>query len=656
MSAPHLLAISAPDYAIKSVTIFKSSKAEIVRHFKLNLKAGQTKLQVNALPSSIDTHSVRVSGLGSTRLHDVVCTVIREDYASHVSESIRLLSVKKADLESEKRMLEEQSHLLVNYAKTLTGEHMPPTQMSTFLETFMAQGRKNLRAVTEVSEKIILVNRQIEKEVEKHALQKGDALGEATIILGADDANTLDLKLTYIVSNVSWTPSYELHATSSSGKPSSSVALHYRARITQSTGEDWTGTAVTLSTLSTVSSSSFLSDNMGVPKLGSIRLVPKPLFSTTSAKSAFETKSAFQQQPRTSLFGPNRPSFTFGCGGLSFQTQQQQSQQQQPQPQTGLFGAAQTSLPTFPAFGAQPPAPAAPPPTAAFGASNLASEPFEEIHFPTDSNSIPEPESEVVATEPTTFVQETPVALSFKITGATTIPSDGIEHQVSVAVLDFETKCEVTNSSEYRLLAGLVSVILDDSYVSMTSINVDVAPTDTFSCTLGPDPATRLTYARTARTLPSPLSGSFLEAIRTTAHTTKVTLHNGHGWAIPEVIVRDAVPVPDSGATGGNKVKVVLRKPEGLAEAKDGEEVHLKTQSEGEAAGKAEDVGKGKDDIEKGKGVRVAWMKLVDGKGGEKEGKFEWRAPVRPGDKVILETVWEVNSPADSTWVENVQT
>jgi hypothetical protein len=79
------------------------------------------------------------------------------------------------------------------------------------------------------------------------------------------------------------------------------------------------------------------------------------------------------------------------------------------------------------------------------------------------------------------------------------------------------------------------------------------------------------------------------------------------------------------------RVKVILRKPEGLADAKDGEAVDLK-----------------KD------GLKVGWEKLVDGKGGEKEGRFEWSWKVDAGSQVKLEAEWEVKAPADIKWVESV--
>ena len=74
-----------------------------------------------------------------------------------------------------------------------------------------------------------------------------------------------------------------------------------------------------------------------------------------------------------------------------------------------------------------------------------------------------------------------------------------------------------------------------------------------------------------------------------------------------------------------------MRKPKGLADAKDGEIVDLK------------------DD-----GLKVTWEAMIDGKGGEKEGKYEWKWKVGSGAKVNLESEWEVKVPGDVAWVESM--
>jgi len=75
--------------------------------------------------------------------------------------------------------------------------------------------------------------------------------------------------------------------------------------------------------------------------------------------------------------------------------------------------------------------------------------------------------------------------------------------------------------------------------------------------------------------------------------------------------------------SGDQKIKVILRKPDGLADAKD-EVVNLKD------------------------GLKVMWSKGSDGLTGEKEGKFEWRSGnVAAGSKSVLLSEWEVKAPAE---------
>ena len=87
---------------------------------------------------------------GEIHLLDVVSVVntSKEYAADSPSELIRTLKVKKTALESEKRVREHEADLLVNYAKTLSAEHVSPDQLSDFLHNFVNSGRKNLEAVS----------------------------------------------------------------------------------------------------------------------------------------------------------------------------------------------------------------------------------------------------------------------------------------------------------------------------------------------------------------------------------------------------------------------------------------------------------------------------------------------------------------------------
>ena len=112
-------------------------------------------MEIRGLSSFIDTHSVRVSGLGSAaRLLDVACTIATSKSASYLPDSstevIRKLRVRKNTLERERTLRNNESRLLLAYAETLNGEHVNP-QMAAFLEGFMQQGKKIIQAVILIS-------------------------------------------------------------------------------------------------------------------------------------------------------------------------------------------------------------------------------------------------------------------------------------------------------------------------------------------------------------------------------------------------------------------------------------------------------------------------------------------------------------------------
>lgn len=147
---------------------------------------------------------------------------------------------------------------------------------------------------------------------------------------------------------------------------------------------------------------------------------------------------------------------------------------------------------------------------------------------------------------------------------------------------------------------------------------------DTFECTLGDDASTKVTYSRTSR-LHTSTGGSFAEVTTTTSHNTTITVHNKHNFPITDLVVRDVIPTCDD-----KRVKIILRKPVGLADAKDGRVI----------------------DVAGTDGLKVGWEAKVDGKGGEKEGKYEWKWQVESGAKVTFLSEWEIKAPGDTAWTE----
>lgn len=162
--------------------------------------------------------------------------------------------------------------------------------------------------------------------------------------------------------------------------------------------------------------------------------------------------------------------------------------------------------------------------------------------------------------------------------------------------------------------------------LTYTTQNINAG--DSFSCTLGSDSSVKVTYIQSSRT-ENTAGSAFVEALTTTTHTSRITVFNTHPFPLASLVVRDVIPTSED-----KNIKVILRNPRQLATAKDGESVDL-----------------GESDEAK-RDLFVGWVKAVGGKGGEKEGRFEWKWKVGNGEKVVLEAEWDIQTLADIVFGE----
>ncbi|KAL5486028.1 hypothetical protein ACEPAI_7072 [Sanghuangporus weigelae] len=615
------ISIDASQHLIKAVTVFSSRKAEVIRTFSVELAAGQNELSITSLPSCIDTESARVTGLGDAVLFDVVCTVDdARDVDDTKSATLNELERRRFTLESEKTLRNKAADILMQYGRSLSAEYSTTNGVESFLDSFVRRGSVVLKEVETLDEQIAQLGKEIAKEQRKiqKERQKAETLGRVSAVIMAKRAGKAEITLTYMVSHATWSPSYDLRATTEDGKPSGTVSLHYRASIQQNTGEDWRDTAVTVSTAKPGSWST-------IPALRAMKISPAPREAAT-----YRSKNT-----NAGSFGNKPPP---------------------PPPPARTMARATGGFVPRPAAPAAPPAPTV---FGSFGQSSALTAVAAVSGVPRgtgegwttlgdedyDSDEVADEERFGTWTETKAVVTESAVSSSFRIEGNCTIPSEPTAHKVAIAILSFAAKvhyitvprsapmsflqCEVKNTSEYRLLPGSVNVFLDNSPVSRTTIN-DVSREEVFKCTLGPDPSLRVKCTRLPPVVSS--SGSAYAA-QTTVTTYKIatTVTNGHGFAVKGVQVRDCAP--NVGQTSQNAsgpgIKVVIKRPEGLGEASPEALVDIPKVSSSSTCS-----------------VKVRWK----GDGGEKEGKYVWLVDLGAGEEVKLEAEYEVRAPADFTW------
>ncbi|KAH9933563.1 uncharacterized protein BXZ73DRAFT_46189 [Epithele typhae] len=522
MTASTSISVDASAHPVKAVTVFQSSTAEVTRALTLQLQ---------------------VSG-------------------GLVAEELKRLHAKKKELEDERGLLVQQSELINETGAAIAKSGKDQTFDLQFVEKLTQRKREILKATALISERLAEVEREL--WTVKNTV-KGETTAVVTVTLIAQHECSLVLQLTYLVSKVSWTPYYDLYATTSEGKTSSEISMVYRASIRQSSGEDWDDVKLTLSTANSQTRSS-----LSVPTIDRLKL------------------SALRPPP-THVY---------------------------PAPPACMAVMSSRKLPKM-------------------------IERFTDLEALSDVSDIDEYEE-----VPATTLDRSALSLSYRVEEAVTIASDGLAHKVAITPLTFTAELRyvcvpkktpaafieatIKNTSEYELLAGPVSVYMDDGFVTKTSLGL-IGVNQSFECILGVDTALRITF-HTRSQVEREAARSFAEPLKTTTQTVTTTVTNRHAFDVAGLVVRDSLPLGDS----DEKIKVMLRKPADLAQARDGQEVSVALEGDVSA-------------------VKVRWSKVEDGKGGEKDGMYEWVCRVAEGKKVELEAQWDIKTPADLQWDERVE-
>ncbi|KAG8797867.1 hypothetical protein FRC17_002816, partial [Serendipita sp. 399] len=142
--------LDAESTTVDTVTIFQSDSAEIVRKFSIGLKTGDNVVEIAHLPHTMDTESLRVTGIGQAILSDVVCITPKSGGPKHgaagKSDKLVALEEEKDLVLRQKQILDHQAKILVTYSQSITGEHVKPDLMLEFLQSFADAGDQNSKS------------------------------------------------------------------------------------------------------------------------------------------------------------------------------------------------------------------------------------------------------------------------------------------------------------------------------------------------------------------------------------------------------------------------------------------------------------------------------------------------------------------------------
>jgi uncharacterized protein (TIGR02231 family) len=255
---------------VDSVTVFLSG-AEVTRFAKVHLEKGEHTITIGDVPAGAVAGSVRVEGKGSGKLDIGSVDTARkflqraESQAAdgkrkELEDQIERLKDQRTAFEAQALAAKTQNRLIANMAQlpmrpppqpgpgaagAVSGEDWPKVL------SLIAQATGDAsRLALDAQQKIRVINRQI-ADLNSQLASLAPAKTKQTEVkvhVLAETPLDADLTVRYQVPDAHWAPIYDARLQTGSKTEPPKLTLARRAAITQTSGEDWSGVSLELST------------------------------------------------------------------------------------------------------------------------------------------------------------------------------------------------------------------------------------------------------------------------------------------------------------------------------------------------------------------------------------------------------------------------
>lgn len=246
---------------ISSVTVY-SDRALVKRTFSAELPAGFVSLAIPALPSKMLNESVRVSGKGTSNAIISGVNIEEEYLESSAQDVVRELEEKLRKIEKQKRILQDRKGVLgqkKEFIESLSNKTVQSISdkivvQRPSVEEWMAMVSFVDKSLDEINTEAQSIDNQVvdldrKKQVLTRELadyQKPSTESRKTVKVDLEMAEngTVNLELSYIIKGASWTPLYDIRASSEND----TISVVLMANVRQNTGEEWNDVKLELST------------------------------------------------------------------------------------------------------------------------------------------------------------------------------------------------------------------------------------------------------------------------------------------------------------------------------------------------------------------------------------------------------------------------
>lgn len=259
---PSLARAAAPvEGRVSAVTLYRG-QAQVTRTVSIEGAAGRLEVVVSKLPEQIVPNSLFAEGSDGVEIRAVRYRT--RAVGEEPREEVRELDDEILATQQELDLTSKRQALLVKrteYLAKLEGFVAPTAQsdltkgvldaetlerLTTFsftqLDTIAQEEVELAKQARMLNERLELLNRQ-RNEITAGASQ---TVREAVLFLQKQGAAPAELRLSYLVNQCGWSPSYVMRA----GADRKEVQVEYSALIQQLSGEDWNDVELTLSTAS----------------------------------------------------------------------------------------------------------------------------------------------------------------------------------------------------------------------------------------------------------------------------------------------------------------------------------------------------------------------------------------------------------------------
>ncbi len=238
---------------IEQATVFLNG-AELLSSAKVTLPQGESEVLFTNIAGDVNQQSLSISTSNNVAVQS---STFQNNYLSNdnlspkakaIKDSIELMQVTRSETDNGLAVTKEQISVIQGNRK-VSGDNngLSVAELDKLLTLINARLGKLLddkqrteKKLAKIDEHIAQLNKQLAEE-QKRSYQPG---GQLLVKFYAPVATTADVRLSYVVPNAGWRPTYDLRVD----KINAPVKLYYKANVYQNSGVKWDNVKLVLST------------------------------------------------------------------------------------------------------------------------------------------------------------------------------------------------------------------------------------------------------------------------------------------------------------------------------------------------------------------------------------------------------------------------